>query len=112
MVPKLSPSCGMYRPGIYHPKTPTVGIRLPSGGTRAYPAKELSQAPHRVRERVEGFDIGVRFDPESKSFEVEAPPEVEVIQLYWFAWMAFHPDSTVYRDVPGRVSDAVGADAR
>jgi len=27
---------------------------------------------------------------------IEAPKGVEYIQGYWFAWSAFHPDTTAY----------------
>jgi len=33
---------------------------------------------------------------ERKRFDVEAPREVEVIEAYCFAWVAFHPATTVY----------------
>jgi hypothetical protein len=39
----------------------------------------------------------VAYDPEAQVFEVEAPDAVEVIEGYWFAWIAFHPESSVFR---------------
>ncbi len=81
----------------YHPKTPTVGMRLRGGDTRAYPANEVVAAGGVVRESFAGRDVTVAYDPEDGSFEVEAPKDVEVIEGFWFAWAAFHPDTSVYR---------------
>ena len=84
----------------YPPKTPTLGLRLAGGAARAYPAPELTAGGSRVVESFGGRRIEVSYDEASRTFEVDAPPEVEVIEGYWFAWTAFHPDSTVY--VAGR----------
>jgi hypothetical protein len=80
----------------YHPKTPTLGLRLANGPARAYPAVELVRAGGRVAERFAEREVTVSYDPERESFSVEAPREVEVVEGYWFAWMAFHPDSSVF----------------
>ena len=40
--------------------------------------------------------MSVRLDPETETFAVEAPAPVEVIEGYWFAWAAFHPDTSVF----------------
>ncbi len=80
----------------YPPKTPTLGLRTADGSARAYPAPELIASDSRVVESFEGRRIEVSYDRASKTFEVDAPPEVEVIEGYWFAWTAFHPESTVY----------------
>lgn len=80
----------------YHPKMRTIGLRLASGETRAYPAAELERRGETLIENFEGHAVRLSYDVESKSFAVEAPPEVEVIEAYWFAWLAFHPATTVY----------------
>ncbi len=80
----------------YHPKMPTIGVRLAGGKARAYAAAELSRAGGSVSERFEGHAISVRYDVERQVFEAEAPAEVEVIEGYWFAWVAFHPETTVF----------------
>jgi hypothetical protein len=81
----------------YHPKTPTVGVRLRSGEARAYPANEVVRAGGVVRDRFEGRDIEVRYAPDDGSFQVAAPQDVEVIEGFWFAWAAFHPETSVYQ---------------
>jgi hypothetical protein len=80
----------------YSAKMPTIGMRLVGGPARAYPAVEIARAGGTVREKFEGRDVRVSYDPEAQIFEVEAPDDVEVIEGYWFAWSAFHPDTTTY----------------
>ena len=81
----------------YHPKTPTVGMRLRAGAARAYPAIEVVKAGGVVRDRFAGHDVQVVYDPDAGSFRVTAPDEIEVIEGFWFAWAAFHPETSVYR---------------
>jgi hypothetical protein len=80
----------------YHPKMPTLGLRIPGAGSRAYPASELASADGSVEERFLGRDVRVSYDPDRQLFSVEAPPEVEVVEGFWFAWAAFHPKTSVY----------------
>jgi hypothetical protein len=80
----------------YHPKMPTLGVRVPGGAARAYPGAELARAGGRVEELFEGHRIAVTYDEKRQIFDVEAAPELEVIEGYWFAWSAFHPESTVF----------------
>ena len=81
----------------YHPKMPTVGLRVAGTAARAYPAAELIAAGGDVREQFAGHPVRIRFDPDQEVFDVEAPDEVEIVEAYWFAWVAFHPETTVFR---------------
>ncbi len=89
----------------YHPKMPTLGVRLVDGVARAYPAKEIIQVGGRVEEELAGRRIVVSYDPNSQAFDVRAPDDVEVIEAYWFAWSAFHPESTVFRSIDAVLSN-------
>lgn len=80
----------------YKPKVQTLGIRMPDGRARAYPAPEVVAAGGVVREVFAGLDIEVRYDARRGEFEVSAPDPVAIIEGYWFAWLAFHPDSSVF----------------
>jgi hypothetical protein len=80
----------------YHPKMPTLGVRIPNGPARAYPAYELVRAGGSIQEEFEGRGLTVSFDQEDGVFRVKAPPELEIVEGYWFAWAAFHPDTTVF----------------
>jgi len=93
--------------GRYHPKMPTVGLRRPGGGVRAYPAVEVERAGGVAAEIFEGRPVRVAYDAESEVFRVDAPPEVEVVEGYWFAWAAFHPDTTVFTAGAGPAGPAI-----
>ena len=80
----------------YHPKMPTLGLRVPGEGSRAYPASELARAGGSVEDRFLEHRVRVAYDADWQVFEVEAPPEVEVVEGFWFAWAAFHPETSVY----------------
>ncbi len=80
----------------YHPKTLTLGLRVPGVAARAYPSVELIRSGGRVEESFQGHRVQVSFDAVEKSFEVSAPQEVEVVEGFWFAWAAFHPETSVF----------------
>ncbi len=92
----------------YHPKMPTLGIRLPTGLTRAYPAEEVVRAGGRVAEEIAGYRIELEYHKESRSFDVKAPGEIEVIEGFWFAWNAFHPNSEIFEHEAPEESDGSG----
>jgi hypothetical protein len=81
----------------YHPKTRTLGLRFQEGPPRAYPAEELERAGGSVEENVGGHRVRVAWDSAAAAFDVEAPPDVEVIEGFWFAWAAFHPRTSVFQ---------------
>jgi hypothetical protein len=89
----------------YHPKMPTIGMRLLEGAARAYPASEIHEAGGRVEDDFEGRRVAIAYDPDQQVFTVEAPPDVEVIEGYWFAWVAFHPETTVFTAESDRTGD-------
>ncbi len=49
-----------------------------------------------VREHFAGVEVEVLYDAARAEFTVRVPNPVEVIEGYWFARMAFHPESTVF----------------
>jgi hypothetical protein len=80
----------------YHPKMQTLGLRVPGEGSRAYPASELLRTDGWVEERFQGRAVRVSYDRDQRIFAVEAPSDVEVVEGFWFAWAAFHPETSVY----------------
>ena len=80
----------------YHPKMRTVGLRLADGRARGYPLEEVERAGGRIEETFAGHPVEIRLDPASQTFDVQAPAAVEVIEAFWFAWAAFHPDGSVF----------------
>lgn len=88
----------------YHPKMPTLGLRVAGAGSggepppaRAYPAQEVVRAGGEVEERFAGATVRVSYDPDLQVFAVEAPEQIEAVEGYWFAWAAFHPETQVFR---------------
>jgi hypothetical protein len=88
----------------YHPKMPTVGLRVLGGEARGYPAAELAKAGGAVEEVFAGHSVRIAYDADRQVFDVGAPEEIEVIEGFWFAWAAFHPDTSVFQ--------AAGAEVR
>jgi hypothetical protein len=84
------------RDARYHPKMPVVGLRAPDGTSRVYPAAEVERSGGTAEGRFGGGPVRVRWDAEGSTFDVEAPVGVEVIEGFWFAWAAFHPETEVY----------------
>jgi hypothetical protein len=80
----------------YHPKMRTVGLRVPGGPARAYPLDEIRKAGGRVQESFAGSEVQIRLDPDSQTFVVEAPAPLEIVEGFWFAWVAFHPETSVF----------------
>jgi len=87
----------LLRDDRYPIKTRTLGMRMPDGRARAYTEPELRASGNRIEEVWEGMRVRVRRESGSGALSAEVPPGVEVLQMYWFAWMALHPESTVFR---------------
>ena len=81
----------------YHPKLPVVGLRSADGTSRVYPSSELLRAGGSAEETFAGVPVRIRWNAAEDTFDVEAPTEIEVIEGFWFAWAAFHPETEVYR---------------
>ena len=58
----------------YHPKMPTLGLRIPGEGSRAYPASELARARGSVEEHFLGRTVRISYDSDRQTFDVDAPP--------------------------------------
>jgi hypothetical protein len=90
----------------YHPKMPTLGLRAADGSARAYPAAELARAGGSAHETFAGVPVRVTYDEEMQVFGVDAPEALEVVEGFWFAWIAFHPKSSVFAAPPGAAGPA------
>ena len=74
-----------------------IGVRL--GDTiRAYPVATIRNAADGlVRDSIEGQAVVLSAGPDGESVRiVEAPTDALVVHTFWFAWVAFHPDTEVY----------------
>jgi hypothetical protein len=90
-----APHSGPDRPSLppedTHPRASHPEGRRPRVSRRRARARGRSGRGAFCRARREDL-----LRPERESFSVEAPPDVEVVEGYWFAWMAFHPESSVF----------------
>jgi hypothetical protein len=68
-----------------------------NGVARAYPHDRLPD-DIAVEDTVGGTPVRVRFDRESRRFTITDADGAAVpfTPAYWFAWQAFHPDTTVW----------------
>jgi len=103
-----------YRSSRYPPKAWVLGVTA-GGQYRAYPFVELAKAATPVVEQVAGHTVTVHYDPTAPTAWAEVDGrEVAATRLFWFAWYAFHPETTLFPVSPpaGRAvtpSRAVGA---
>ncbi len=85
------------RDGRYHPKELVIGLNL-HGKTRAYPFTELAKYGKVLKERFAGQNMQIEFDAANRTGRIidERAQEIPSTIAYWFAWMAFFPDSEVF----------------
>ena len=79
-------------------KTRILGIEI-NGSARAYPLDTIHHADNNMTDTLGGVPIRIEVDASDQIvgvFESEGQ-SVAHIYAYWFAWQAFHPDTTVYR---------------
>jgi hypothetical protein len=80
------------------PKEMVLGIEV-GGKARAYPLAELRKRSGTIRDEVGGEPVQITVTPDGEVTGVldrdgnPIPPTFS----YWFAWQAFHPETTVYR---------------
>ena len=82
----------------YHPKEWVLGLNLKQQ-VKAYPFVELRAGPDRFEDIVGGETVTIVFNDEhnvARAFDGKGE-EIPSVTAFWFAWMAFHPQSTLYR---------------
>ncbi len=87
-----------HRDRRYHPKEQVIGIEL-DGEFKAYPFVELARTSGVIHDTVNGRTIKVVFDAENASAVAfdDAGKELPSVTGFWFAWVAFHPDTEVFQ---------------
>jgi hypothetical protein len=85
----------------FHAKELVVGV-VANGKARAYLASLVIANGGRVEDDLDGKKIVVRYDKGRGVFEYDVPAGVTATESYWFAWKAFHPETTIWKD-PGVV---------
>ena len=80
-------------------KTAVVGLKL-GNITRAYPVDTIRKAKDRkIVDMIGKSRIVLQADKDSVTV-AEAPDKAMVVHTFWFAWAAFHPETSVYGQTP------------
>jgi hypothetical protein len=85
------------RDSRYHPKRLVVGVVV-NGKARAYLDSRVIDAGGMIEDSFDGRKIQIHYDPNAAVFAWEVPDDVEVTEAYWFAWKAFHPETSVWNE--------------
>jgi len=82
----------------YHPKEKVMGLTL-ADEAKAYPFAELSKRETPITDEVAGREVEVHFDARNRTGRVVDAEgnEIPTVIGYWFAWVAFHPDTAVFQ---------------
>ena len=82
----------------YHPKTWVVGIEV-NEISKAYPFPELAKTSGKITDSVGGETFTITYNHTANRVQVTNSngKKVPVITAFWFAWMAFHPESEVFQ---------------
>ncbi len=86
-------------PDTYHPKEQVIGVEI-DGVYKAYPFVELQKHNQsQFVDSINGVSITIEWDSENQSVEMSDNngKRIAVIQGFWFAWFAFHPDTLVFQ---------------
>jgi hypothetical protein len=83
------------------PKDWVLGVEI-DGMTKAYPFEELGKIKTTVTDSIGSKTITVYYDPASRTARVKdiSGEDIPSVMAYWFAWIAFHPDTEVYGAPP------------
>lgn len=75
---------------------PILGVEI-DGVSRAYPVAIMNWHEI-VNDEINGVEMKIYFDEESSSAWTtnQAGEKLPAVSSFWFAWMAFHPESEVY----------------
>ncbi|WP_281557471.1 DUF3179 domain-containing protein [Thalassomonas sp. RHCl1] len=86
----------------YHSKEVVLTVEI-NGKAKAYPFKELAlyqkqTGRSKITDFLAGHTLVVEFDLASRSGRITgvSGKEIPGFQAFWFAWIAFHPDSEVF----------------
>ena len=84
----------------YHPKEVVIGLEV-NGRFKAYPFVELAKGTAVLEDIFQGEKLIIEFNVEARSATVKNNKGelLPALTAYWFAWVAFHPESDVYKNL-------------
>jgi hypothetical protein len=85
------------RDSRYHAKELVLGVVV-GGVARAYLGSIVTREGGAVDEEFRGKRIRIAYDSAAGTFSWDMPEGVELVESYWFAWKAFHPDTEIWHD--------------
>lgn len=79
------------------PKEIVLGVEI-KGKAQAYPLSLLRKKPGILKDNIEGIHLEIEVSSEGEIIGVRDHQRNPVLSVfvYWFAWQAFHPDTSVY----------------
>ncbi len=83
----------------YHPKERVLAITM-DGKARAWPFSELAKQRQAViKDQFAGQQLTIHYDAVSQSAVIYGSGQrpLPATTLFWFAWVAFHPNTEVYQ---------------
>jgi len=82
----------------FHPKEVVVGVEI-NGKFKAYPFVELAKGTGVLEDLFQGEKLTIEYNSEARSARVtnENKALLPSLTAFWFAWIAFHPESKVYK---------------
>jgi hypothetical protein len=80
-----------------HPKAKILGLEINSK-YKAYPFSELEKSREILRDNFNGQDLLIHYNKKEESAYITDADNnvINSTTLFWFAWVAFHPDTEVY----------------
>jgi len=83
----------------FHKKEWVIGVEI-NGAFKAYPIKKLSKNKSReLKDELGGTVLTLSWDAKGENVRIVSASGEEIVglQMFWFAWVAFHPDTEVYK---------------
>lgn len=82
----------------YHPKEWVVGIEH-KGIVKAYPFSELKKGESPITDELGGDTVTIQVNHRARSVSVTdtGGRPIPSVTGFWFAWVAFHPDTQVFK---------------
>jgi hypothetical protein len=79
------------------PKDWVLGVTM-NGVAKAYPFRKMKSETSPIQDRIGDITVTIEFDPKQQTamaLDSDGAP-LDAVQLYWFAWAAFNPDTSVW----------------